>query len=67
MFKSPAILIELCALTHRGKMREENQDAFVAGDHAQPPPPPKETAIHDGTVPADGSLVAKPTVSGTIV
>lgn len=54
----PVPLIELCALTHRGKLREENQDAFVAGDHAQPPPSPKETPIHDGTVPADGSLVA---------
>lgn len=55
---TPVPLVEVCALTHRGKMREENQDAFVAGDHVQPPPPPEQTAIHDGTVPADGSLVA---------
>ena len=55
---APAPLIEICALTHRGKMRGENQDAFVAGAHAQPPPPPAETAIHDGAVPADDSLVA---------
>ena len=56
---APAPLIEICALTHRGKMRGETQDAFVAGAHAQPPPPPAETAIHDGAVPADGSPQAR--------
>ncbi len=53
-----APLIELCALTHRGKLRKENQDAFVAGDHAQPPAPPKETAIYDGTMRSDGAFAA---------
>lgn len=57
MPKISSLQIAGCALTHRGKMRAENQDAFVAGDHAEPPPPPEQTVIRDFTLVADGSLV----------
>lgn len=58
MPKISSLQIAGCALTHRGKLRAENQDAFVAGDHAEPPPPPEQTAIRDFTLAADGSLGA---------
>lgn len=58
MPETSSIQIEGCALIHRGKMRSENQDAFMFGDHAEPPPPAEQTVVRDFTLSADGSLAA---------
>jgi serine/threonine protein phosphatase PrpC len=56
MLKSSSLQIEGCALSHRGKMRSENQDAFVIGDLVQTPT--EQTVIRDFTLAADGALAA---------